>query len=80
MLRIPHCLDNRLTDWQWGCQPRAPAALYSSEILFSSVLISLRDGVNPRGLVRLERLGKSIKISHLIRIQTHDFPAYSVVP
>jgi hypothetical protein len=36
MLRIPHCLDNRL----YGCQAYAPAAVYSPETL---ILVSVRD-------------------------------------
>jgi hypothetical protein len=31
MLKLPHCLDNRLTDGGKGCQPEAPAALYTPE-------------------------------------------------
>jgi hypothetical protein len=33
MLRIPQCLDNRLTDGRQGFQPYAPSALYSPETL-----------------------------------------------
>jgi hypothetical protein len=34
MLRIPHCLDNRLTDGGKIAKPYAPSALYSPETLF----------------------------------------------
>jgi hypothetical protein len=36
MLRIPHCLDSRLTDGGNVVKPYAPAALYSPETLFFS--------------------------------------------
>jgi hypothetical protein len=43
------------------------------------VLISVRGSVDPRAIVRLERLGQLKKI-HLIGTRTRDLPACSVVP
>jgi hypothetical protein len=41
--------------WRWGCQPYAPAALYSQGRFL--VLLSLRAWVDSRAMVRLEELG-----------------------
>jgi hypothetical protein len=43
------------------------------------VLISVRDRVDPRAMVRLEGLGK-LKKSTSPEIQTGDLLAYSIVP
>jgi hypothetical protein len=58
MLRIPHCLDNRLTDGGKVCKLYVPAALYSPKTLFIFllVLISVKRLSKPQGLARLERL------------------------
>jgi hypothetical protein len=51
--RLPHCLDNRLTD---GAEvvglARRPAALYPTGRFL--VLISVRGLVDPKAIVRLE--------------------------
>jgi hypothetical protein len=56
MLRIPHCLDNRLTGG--GDQPYTPAMMYSPETLFSVSDTHFYQKLSkPQGLVLLERLG-----------------------
>jgi hypothetical protein len=44
------------------------------------VLISVRGSVKPQALFRSERLGKFIKINHLISSRTCDLPSGSTVP
>jgi hypothetical protein len=44
------------------------------------VLISVRDCVDPRTIVRLEGLGKLKKYNDLIENRTHDLPVCSTVP
>jgi hypothetical protein len=65
--------------WWWGCQPYAPAALYSSATLFSAFGTHLCYRLSkPQDLVRLEGLGK-LKKFNAIRIWTHDLLACSSV-
>jgi hypothetical protein len=63
--------------WRWGCQPYAPAALYPPGKFL--VLISVRGWVDPRSVVRLERLGK-LKKSTSSGLEPRDLPTCSIVP
>jgi hypothetical protein len=67
--------------WQQDCQPYAPAALYSQNHYFSApdTYICWRLS-KPRGLVRLEELGKLEKLIHLNGSRTRDLRACSIVP
>jgi hypothetical protein len=62
MLRISHCLDNRLIDGGKFVKPQAPAELYSPETLFIFFNVSGTHFCSrlskPQGLVRPEGLGK----------------------
>jgi hypothetical protein len=78
MWRIPHYLDNRLTD---GGKVVSPTHLprFTPKKYFL-VLISVTCGVSPRVIVQLEGLGKLQKSCDLIRSRTRDFPTCSIVP
>jgi hypothetical protein len=60
MFRIPHCLDNRLTDdgeiVSLTLRPRSTSQKHFQ------ILVSVRESVNPRAMVREEGLGKLEKI------------------
>jgi hypothetical protein len=53
--KIPHSQDNRLIDGG-GCQPYVTAALYLQKDYM--VLISVRQSINPKALVLLEKSGE----------------------
>jgi hypothetical protein len=61
MLRIPHCLDNRLGDGSKVVSPMHRPLLYSPETLFLCFWYSFLLEVKPQGLVRPEGLAKLIK-------------------
>jgi hypothetical protein len=81
MLRIPHCLDNRLTDGGKAVNPmhrphftpQKHYYFYVSGTHFRSRLSELQ------GLVRLEGLRKLRKYIHFIGYRTRDLPACGVV-
>jgi hypothetical protein len=78
MLRIPHCLDNRLRDGGEDVRlTRRPRSTPQKHFL---VLISVRDWVNPRTIVRLEGLDKDKNVHNLIGTRTRDASACTVVP
>jgi hypothetical protein len=55
-------------------------AVLPGHILFPSlVLVPVLGCVNPKGLVRLEGFGESIKVIHLIGYRTRDLLACSVM-
>jgi hypothetical protein len=79
MLRIPHCIDNQLTDGGRLCAlPTGSALLPRNIISLLLVLISVRVWVNHK--VQLEELDKLKKCIHLIRSQNRNLPACSIVP
>jgi hypothetical protein len=81
MLRIPHCLDSRLTDGGMVVGPMhrphsTPQKYYFSA---SGTHFCLRLSKH-QGLEQPEGLGKLEKSFHLIGSQTRDLPACSIVP
>jgi hypothetical protein len=76
--RLPHFVDNRLTDGGEVVSltrrsPFTPPGRFLG-------LISVRGGDDPRAIMRLEGLGQLKKSSDLIENQTRDLPACSLVP
>jgi hypothetical protein len=80
MLRIPPCIDNRLTDGG-KVEFYEPAALYPPQKHHFSASTHFWYRLNePQGLVRPEGLGKLKKFILLIGSRTHDLPVCSIVP
>jgi hypothetical protein len=76
-LRLPHSVDNWLTDGGEVVSLKyQQASLYPPERFL--VLISVRGSVDPRAIVRLVGLGQLKKI-HLTRTRTRDLLACSVM-
>jgi hypothetical protein len=78
MLRILHCLDNRLTDVGKvvSLTHRPHFTPQKHLLLFTSV----RGQVNPRATVRLEGISKWKQLIDLIETRTRDLLAWSTVP
>jgi hypothetical protein len=81
MLRIPHCLDNRLTDGGKVVSLRHRPRYTNQKRTFILLLalISVR-GYKPRGLVRPEGLGKLKVFYDLMGSRTHDLPVCNIMP
>jgi hypothetical protein len=82
MLRIPHCLDNRLTDGGKVVSPKPrPRSTPQKHYFFASGTDFRWRLSKPQGLVRLEGLDKlnKKKIIHLIESRTRDLPVFSMV-
>jgi hypothetical protein len=80
MLRIPHCLENRHADgdevvslMHW------PRYTPQKHFYFCLWYSSCQRLSKPQGLVRLNELGKWIKIIHLTGSRTHDLSTCSIV-
>jgi hypothetical protein len=81
MLRIPHCLDSRLTGGGKVVSPthfpRSTPQKHYLSVSGSHFCYRLSE---PQGLVRPEGLGQLKKFLHLIGSRTRDFAACSIVP
>jgi hypothetical protein len=79
MLRIKHCVDNRLI-----CVVRLSASCASRAVLPRNIFISVSgndfcQGLSKRqGLVRLVGLGKLVKVIHFFETQARDLSALAL--
>jgi hypothetical protein len=81
MLRIPHFLDNRLTDGDEVVSPTHRQRSTPQKHYFSASGTHFCQRLSkPLGLVRPEGLGKLKTIFHLIGSRTRDLPACSMEP
>jgi hypothetical protein len=78
MLRIPHCLDSRVTDGVKVVSITHRLLSTPQKSCLSLALILLAAS-KPQGLVRLEELGKLIKIVHVIGPRICDLQACILV-
>jgi hypothetical protein len=79
--KIQQCLENRLIDGGEvvSLTSRLRSTPQKNYFLFL-VLISVRDWVNHRVIVRQEGLGKLKRFKDFIGSRTRDLPAWSIVP
>jgi hypothetical protein len=80
MLRIPHCLDNRLASGARLLASRAGHVLPPRTVFYFCLWYFCHRLNNPRGQVRSEMLGRLITLILLLESRTHDLPACSSVP
>jgi hypothetical protein len=81
MLRIPHCLDNRLTDSGKVVSPTHRQHFTPQKHYFSASGTHFCYRMSePQGLVQHEGLGKLKNFIRLIGSQTCNLPACSIVP
>jgi hypothetical protein len=81
MLRIPHCLDSRLTDGGQFVSPTHRSRSTPQKHNFSASGTRFCQRLSkPQGLVLLEGLGKLKKLNCLIGSRTHYLPSCSIVP
>jgi hypothetical protein len=80
MLRIPHCLDSRLTDGGNVSPTLPPRSTPQKHYLSASGTHFCERLSEPQGLVRPEGLGKLNKLIHLIESGTLNLLACSIEP
>lgn len=80
-MRIPHCLDigSQMAVRSVSCTVQATFPRNIFSLFLSLVIISVRCGENPQGLVKPEELRKLIKFD-LSGSRTRDFLACDVIP
>jgi hypothetical protein len=79
MLRIPHCLDSRLTDGGKVGSLMCRQSFYSPHSIFMLLVLICYRLRKFQGLVRPEVLRKLIKINCFIGSRTLDLPACSIM-
>jgi hypothetical protein len=80
MLRIPHCLDNRLTNGGKVVSPTHRLRFTPEKhYLYASGTHFYYRLSEPQGLVRLEGLDRLKKLIRLIGSRIRDLPACSIV-
>jgi hypothetical protein len=77
MSRLPHFLDNWLTDSGNVSRAGRPRFIPQKHLL---VLISVEGEATLRAIVQLEGLGKLDKFNDLIETRTRDLPDCSIAP
>jgi hypothetical protein len=81
MLRIPHCVDSRLTDGGKVVSLTRRPFFTPQKHYFYACGAHFCDRLSkPQGLVQPEGLDKLIKIFHIIGSRTRDLPACNIAP